>query len=188
MSRFFEYLNYIKTRIYTSCKRHLFAKCGSNATFCGFDRIIGGKRIFIGNSKIGKASVLTAWESRSNCSPEIKIGNNCNIGDYCHITAINSIIIGDGVLIGRWVTITDNSHGGTTLEELRMSPLNRQIVSKGPVVISNNVWIGDKATILPNVTIGEGVIVGAGAVVTKDVPDYCVVVGNPAKVVKHLLQ
>ncbi|MBR4745404.1 MAG: hypothetical protein IK070_01685, partial [Clostridia bacterium] len=68
--------------------------------------------------------------------------------------ATNAIIIGDALLTGRWVTITDNSHGDTSIECLKLKPIARSIVSKGPVKIGNNVWIGDKATILPNVTIG----------------------------------
>ena len=66
-----------------------------------------------------------------------------------------------------------------------MRPLERPITSKGPVVIGNNVWIGDKATILPGVTIGDGAVIAANAVVTKDVPAYSVVGGNPARVIKN---
>ena len=61
----------------------------------------------------------------------------------------------------------------------------RFVTSKGPVIIGNNVWIGDKATVLPNVTIGDGAVIAANAVVTKDVPPYSIVAGNPAKVIKQ---
>ena len=61
----------------------------------------------------------------------------------------------------------------------------RSVMSKGPVIIGNDVWIGDKATILPGVTIGDGAVIAANAVVTKDVPAYSVVAGNPAKIVKQ---
>lgn len=59
-------------------------------------------------------------------------------------------------------------------------------MSKGPVIIGQNVWVGDKATILPGVTIGDGAVIGANSVVTKDVPPYSIVGGNPAKVLKQL--
>lgn len=138
---------------------------------------------------------LTAWDCYTIVedghkdtqvfSPDITIGNNCNFGAYNHITCINKVIIGDGVLTGKWVTVTDNSHGATDFESLQMRPAERKLFSKGPVVIGRNVWIGDKATILPGVTIGEGAVVAANAVVSKDVPAYCVVAGNPAKVIKR---
>ena len=112
------------------------------------------------------------------------IGKDCCFGEYNHITSTNKIVIGDNLLTGRWVTITDNSHGDTDYETLQMPPLMRLVTSKGPVIIGNNVWIGDKATILPNVTIGDGAVIAANSVVTKDVPAYSVVAGNPAKVIK----
>ena len=84
------------------------------------------------------------------------------------------------------MTITDNSHGDTLYETLQTPPHKRKLVSKGPVIIEDNVWIGDKATVLPGVTIGKGAIVAANAVVTKDVPPYCIVAGIPAKIVKEI--
>ena len=114
------------------------------------------------------------------------IGSNCSFGAYNHITAINSIHIGDGCLTGKWVTITDNSHGNIVLSEADIIPDKRPVNSKGPVVIGKNVWIGDKATILAGVHIGDGAIIGANSVVTKDVPSNCVVCGSPAKIVKKI--
>ena len=136
----------------------------------------------------GKELVLTAWKEYEGdiFHPKIRIGKNCSFGDFAHITAINEIIIGNNVLTGRWVTITDNGHGNSTLENLNLPPIKRKLYSKGPVIIGNNVWIGDKATILPGVTIGEGSIVGANTVVTKDVPPYSVIGGNPAEIIKRL--
>ena len=104
---------------------------------------------------------------------------------YNHITCANKIIIGDSLLTGKWVTITDNSHGETDKVTLGMRPQKRPISSKGPVEIGNNVWIGDKATILPSVTIGDGAVIAANSVVIKDVLAYGVVGGNPAKVIKR---
>lgn len=150
----------------------------------------GGKCIIIGdNVSFGNHCVLTAWTSYAGVkmAPSIKIGNDSHFGEYNHITSTNCIVIGDGVLTGRWVTITDNAHGKTDYESLQIPPAKRIMYSKGKVVIGNNVWIGDKATILPGVIIGDGVIVGANSVVTKDIPDYCIVAGNPAKVIKQII-
>lgn len=150
------------------------------------------------DTAFGEMVYLTAWDSFQcvidgkpfiqKFSPSIVIGKNCHFGIQNHITSVNSVTIGDNLLTGKWVTITDNSHGGMLMSEQQMAPLQRPICSKGPVRIGNNVWIGDKATILPNVTIGDGAVIAANAVVTKDVPEYSVAAGNPAKIVKTITQ
>lgn len=116
----------------------------------------------------------------------MEIGNNVSIGEYSHITCTNKATIGNGVLTGRFILITDNSHGNNTKEVAEIVPLAREICSNGPVYIGDNVWIGDKVTILPNVTIGKSCIITANAVVTKDIPDYSVAAGIPAKIIKTL--
>ena len=127
-------------------------------------RLLGGKYISVGNKCIfGHHGVLTAWAQfrGDNFAPSIEIGDHVNIGDYFHIPAINRVRIGNGVLTGRWVTISDNAHGTTDNDSLVQIPMERKLFSKGPVVIGDNVWIGDKATILAGVTIGEGAVIGA---------------------------
>lgn len=149
---------------------------------------LGEEHICIGmGTTIHEHCIITAWESTcagGDFHPNIVIGKNCSIGEYNHITSTNKIVIGDNLLTGRWVTITDNSHGETDAATLHIPPLMRLVTSKGPVIIGNNVWIGDKATILSGVTIGDGVVIGANSVVTKDVPEYSIVAGNPAKIIK----
>lgn len=123
------------------------------------------------------------WGGKSE-RPYLEIGDNCSFGAYNHITCANKMVIGEHCLTGKWVTITDNSHGETDYDSLLLPPAEREITTKGPVIIGTNVWIGDKATILPGVTIGDGAVIAASAVVTKDVPAYSVVGGNPARVLK----
>lgn len=151
--------------------------------------ILGEEHISIGKgTHIGEYTHLTAWKTTyagGHFNPEIHIGENCCFGNWNHITAINSIKIGNNLLTGKWVTITDNSHGETDSDTLKIAPLMRIVTSKGPIVIGDNVWIGDKATILPGVTIGDGAVIAANAVVTKDVPPYSVVGGNPARIIKQ---
>ena len=96
---------------------------------------------------------------------------------------MNRIELGKNVLTGKYVLITDNAHGDADPALLEMAPNKRPLVSKGPVVIEDNVWIGEKASILPGVHIGRGAIIGAGAVVTKDVPAGCMALGVPARIV-----
>jgi len=171
--------------------------CNPNKIWIGkIAQIKGEKYIHIGDgTSFGDGVYLTAWEKfvsiidgkdiEQKLSPCIMIGRNCCFGAYNHITCTNSVIIGDNVLTGKWITITDNSHGRTDNETLHIEPIKRPLHSKGPVKIGNNVWIGDKATILPGVTIGDGAVIAANAVVTKDVPAYSIVGGNPAMLIKH---
>lgn len=138
---------------------------------------------------------LTAWnsykcyknakETIQELHPDLSIGEGCNFGAFNHITCTNKIKIGNRLLTGKWVTITDNNHGTTDSVSLHTPPIKRPIYSKGPVIIGDDVWIGDKATILSGVTIGNGAVIAANSVVTKDVPAYCVVAGNPAKILKN---
>lgn len=156
-----------------------------------FDTLIehkGEKYIEIGDNVIfSHSSFLTAWDSYNgqHFEPSIKIGSNCFFGAFLHITSINLVEIGDGCLIGKWVTVTDNSHGKTDMDSLNEIPIKRDLFSKGPVIIGKNVWVGDKATILPGVTIGDGCVIGANTVVCKDVPPFSVVVGNPGRVINR---
>ena len=162
------------------------AEAGDGVFFKYVAQLHDPQYIRIGNNtSFGKDLYLTAWGGVSDREPNLSIGNNCSFGAYNHITCANRVTIGDSLLTGKWVTITDNSHGETDKDTLGMRPQKRPITSKGPVVIGNNVWIGDKATILPDVTIGDGAVIAANAVVTKDVPAYSVVGGNPARVIKR---
>lgn len=149
----------------------------------------GAKYISIGNNvSIGKNVTLTAWDSYEGVhfSPQIIIGNNSSIGDDSHITAVNKIVIGNNVRSGKKILITDNSHGASERKLLDIAPNKRPLYSKGPVIIEDNVWIGEKSSIMPGVHIGYGSIIAANSVVTKDVPSYCVVAGSPAKIVKNM--
>lgn len=186
--------------IYTLWICNFIGEVGEKSCLCYPLRLQGGgcKRIRIGNrTGIQAYSVLGCWEhygcqnSDGNIDeqlfePEIIIGDDCSIGEFCHITAVNRITIGSGLLTGRFVYIGDNAHGGLSYEESTIPPALRHLTSKGEIVIGNNVWIGDKATILGGVTIGDNVIIGANSVVTHDVPSNCMVAGMPAKVVKMI--
>lgn len=180
-------LTRLRRKMYIGFISNRFASFGNNSDITSPITILGGKYIRIGkSSSIGKNGVITAWDryGSDRFNPQIEIGDEVNIGQYCHITAINKVEIGNGVLTGRWVTITDNSHGRTDINSLELAPTKRNLCSAGPVIIEDNVWIGDKVTILPNVHIGRNAIIGANAVVTRDVPENAVVVGIPAKTVK----
>lgn len=182
------YIGLFISYLYTFWVIPNFRKVGIGTIFYRPIKLIGGKHITIGNYTVfGKHCVICAWDKYNDIilHPNIEIGNGCDFGEYNHITCINKVSIGHNVLTGRWVTISDNSHGISIKEMMKIPPTQRPIYSKGPIIIGNNVWIGDKATILPNISIGNGAIIAANSVVTKNVPEYCVVAGNPAKIIKQ---
>ncbi len=163
-----------------------FLSCGMNLMIGRIGLIRGNQCITIGNNVFFDEGIyLTAWPEHASkeTKTELIIGDKCLFGAYNHITCLNKVKIGDNCLTGKWVTITDNSHGSTNYESMCLPPIERPVISKGEVLIGQNVWIGDKATIIGPVTIGDGAIIAANTVVTKDVPAYSVVGGIPAKVI-----
>lgn len=181
-----------KNTLYTLWIRNFVGQLGEHSRICYPCSLQGGgqKNITIGDyTTIQGASILGCWTKYGNQefpNVSITIGNNCSIGEYNHITACNKISIGNGLLTGRYVIISDNSHGGLSEKESFIEPAIRNLISKGEVVIGNNVWLGDKVAVVSGVHIGNNVIVAANAVVTKDLPDDCMAAGVPAKVVKLL--
>lgn len=177
-----------KNAIYTSwlC-RHFHALGKESYISYKADSLLGLSHITIGTgTSFGRNLKLTAYSiSSSSDKPQIIVGDNCNFGEGTHITAIGCIQIGNNVLTGPNVLISDNAHGASSIDAMTMPPMERELVSKGPVVIDDNVWIGANVCVMPGVHIGKGAIIGANSVVTKDVPPYCVAAGIPAKVIKQ---
>lgn len=181
---FFMYI--LKRKFVTGVYARRFKSLGKGTMLASPIRLINAQNIIIGrNSSIMKHCVVETCIDAVG-QPLLTIGDNVSLGEYSHITCANRIVIGGNLLTGRFVLITDNGHGRSVAEEADIPPLKRETFSKGQVVIGNNVWIGDKATILPGVTIGDGVIIGANSVVARDVPANSIAVGNPAKVVKTI--
>ena len=114
-------------------------------------------------------------------------GKNIEINDYVHISAGERVFIGDNVLIASKVFISDINHGnykGNNQDSPLSTPNSREL-STNPITIKDNVWIGEGVCIMPGVTIGIGCVIGALSVVTKNIPDYSVAVGSPARIVKQ---
>lgn len=122
--------------------------------------------------------------SRGGQNQTMIFGENLNIGDFCHIASLERVEFGNNVLIGSSVFISDHDHGAITFSDLSIAPAERSLKSS-PVVIEDNVWIGEKAIILKGVKVGRNSVVAAGAVVTKSVPPFSVVGGVPANVLKE---
>ena len=129
---------------------------------------------------LGRKSVIESYCCINNAVGDVTIGDNTRIGIHC--TLIGPVCIGDNVNLAQGITVTALNHNFADTSRR----IDEQGISTNSVVIGDDVWIGANAVILPGVTIGRHVVVAAGAVVTKDVPSYCVVAGVPAKVIKEL--
>lgn len=120
-----------------------------------------------------------------NISKGARIDSDLSIGDYSGIGANSildgSITIGDNVMMGEECVILHHNH---RFDRLDIPMCQQGFYEAQPVRIGNDVWIGIRVTILPGVTVGNHCIIGAGAVVTKDVPDYAIVGGNPARILR----
>lgn len=128
-------------------------------------------------SKVGKHINI---ERGAHFSRTTELGDYSGIGENCRL--YGRVVIGDYVMMGRECFIYTYNHE-TSRTDIPMQEQGG--TTEKSVCIGNDVWIGSRVTILPGVTIGNGAIIGASAVVTKDVPPYTVVCGNPAKVVKY---
>jgi len=135
----------------------------NNCTFSGVN--------FTGRAQIEPYCRLTG-------DPEITIGDNFYMNTGCHI--LGEIIIGNDVLIGPKTVIWGRDHGIRRGELIRKQPR-----IKRPIKIGNDVWIGANVTVLKGVCIADGAVIGAGSVVTRNIPEYAVVAGNPAKVINY---
>ena len=132
------------------------------------------------NFSLGKRSVIESFSCINNAVGDVIIGDYTRIG--IHNTIIGPVTIGNHVNLAQGVVVTALNHN---FKDTSLG-IDEQGVSTQPVIIHDDVWIGANAVILPGVTIGKHVVVAAGAVVTKDVPDNCLVGGVPAKILKDL--
>lgn len=180
----------ILSRLYTLLIKKNFQSFGRNSIikpFLNFSHpefISVGKDVNIGNScRITVSTDFQGIKTNSRTKTKIKIGNHVDIGNNTFISASNDIQIGNHVIMAPFVFITDHDHGFfDTDKNLHQQPLTKN----GYVKIEDNVFLGIKCSILKNVTIGQHSVVGANSVVTKDVPPFSIVAGNPAKIIKKI--
>lgn len=165
------------------------AKIGRRIVACRPFNVLNPQYMEIGDlCYFGPGCRIEAWDTYNDIKfmPEIIIGRDVRINSTCHIGAINRVVIGDECLLGSHVMIIDHSHGHNSEEELKIHPSNRDLYSKGEIEIGSKCWICENAVILPGVHIGNGCVIGANAVVTKDIPPYSIACGNPASVVRYI--
>ena len=131
------------------------------------------------NIKLGKRCRLgMEVELRTVEAGHIQIGEDTRLNRGCTLTSYAQIRIDDFTIIGEFVSIRDANHGLKRGEPMRYQPHTCE-----PILVGRDVWIGRGSCILPGVTIGEGAVIGANSVVTRDVPDFAIAAGVPAKVI-----
>ena len=153
-------------------------------------RIIGGRYISIGRDVYAERNLwleaVTSYRSQ-RFLPNITIGDHVSFSDGVHISSITSIAIGSHSLFGSRIYVSDHNHGmyrGESQSTPEEAPAHRLLGGGGPVVIGENVWIGDNSVIIGPATIGRGAIVGANSVVRGVVPSNTIVAGAPARPIK----
>lgn len=185
----FDRLGRICDRLLSRWHAARFAACGPGALIRAPRMIYGGRFMHIGAGFDAFPGLrIEAFDRHldKQFTPRIAIGDRVSINYDCHIGCVNEITIGNDVLLASRVYISDHSHGAPDYHDIDVPPSARKVFSKGPVVIEDGVWIGEGACVLPGVRIGRHAIVGANAVVTRDVPPYAIVGGVPARVLKTL--
>ena len=163
-----------------------FGAFGAGSAICfPVTALYGERYIHLGSQTIvGPHVTLSAGVSPTHeldRETAISIGDRCLIGRGSGIVAHESIEIGDDVFTGHHVYVTDANHG---YEDVHV-PIGRQFAAPRPVSIGAGSWLGHGSIVLPGARIGEHVVIGAGSVVTGEIPDFCVAVGVPAKVVRR---
>ena len=153
--------------------------CWPPTTILNAQHIAIGESTMIGPHVALSAGMVEGQEALH--SPVVTIGDRCLIGRGSGIVGHFRIEIGDDVWTGHHVYITDQNHGYENIDV----PISVQSQPERSVRIGNRSWIGHGSVILPGVSIGTHVVVGANSVVTKDIPDYCVAVGSPARVIRQ---
>lgn len=147
-------------------------------------RLMNSRAIRLGRHVAFGALARVEAHPQDRQGPLISIGDHTSFGDYAHIGATTGIAIGNGVLGGSNILIVDHNHGDPRADLLARSPVMpraRALSSHGPIVIGDNVWIGDQAIILGGSRIEEGAIIAAGAVIAGHVPAYTLSFGTTGK-------
>lgn len=192
MKMFVDILRYLKRYYgdYALCKFRIvrFRLRNINSYISGDINIHGGGN-FYSNIKMGDGCIIgkyttIAIASRNYLSPpKLTIGSNTYIGEYNNIrVAGGELSIGNNTLISQHITIVTSNH---LIARDKLICNQEWNGDNNFIYIGDDVWIGASSIILPGVTIGNGAVVAAGSVVTKDVPEYAVVAGNPARIMKY---
>ncbi|MBV7598800.1 acyltransferase [Aeromonas encheleia] len=180
----YRFFNKIKNKafslIFNYFFSHSFKKYGENNRILWPDTIDGAEYIIIENRVVIRNGAWLLALKNDNFEPKIEIHNNVYIGRHSHIVSVNSVIIKSNVLIADKVYISDNIH---QYKDINVPIKDQPVLFKGAVTINEGAWLGENVCII-GASVGKNSVVAANSVVTRDVPDYTVVAGAPAKVIK----
>lgn len=165
------------------CGRNVTIKRGMKANFPGGLTI--GNNVFLGEFCWFSFLSENVQKGAPNIalSPTIDIGNNCYVGRFATFACMNHIEVGNDVMISDRVFVGDCHHG---YADPRLPVRDQYMFSPGTVSIGDGSWIGINVAIMPNVKIGKHCVVGANSVVTRDIPDFHVAAGAPARILKTI--
>lgn len=159
--------------------RVLYSKIGRHLPPSEQSKLAKKLRYWMASNFVEKCGTNVNFEHGARFDPTVHIGDNSGMGIDCSIGGVT--YIGNDVMMGPHCIMYSYSHAHDRID----IPMNKQGFEKEtPIHIGDDVWIGSRVTILPGVKVGNHVIIGAGAVVTKDVPDYAIVGGVPAKILR----
>lgn len=175
--RLFNPMSHAFRRLIYTARFMSHVKTADAATQCdGPIRIIGTARITLGKGcRLGRECELTTEEGG-----EIIFGDNIRINRGVTLTSYTQIHIGSFTIIGEFASLRDANHGMETGTPMRLQPH-----TSAPIRIGNDVWIGRGSCILPGITIGDGAVIGANSVVTRDIPPYAIAAGAPARFLRQ---
>ena len=174
----------IANRTYTFIMRGSFKSWGKHSQLGRHARIDGADMVHVGNNvSLGEHIWLNVKNKSKDEKVKLRIGDGTYIGRFVQINAWHKVLIGKHVLIGDRVLISDADHKYKD----KLTPIIKQgDFFKGEVRLKDGCWVGIGVVILPNVTIGQNSVVAANSVVTADVPDFTLVAGVPAQIIKQL--
>ena len=177
-------LQYLRNRMLASKLGVRKLQIGPRAHLRGLSRVTMGEDFSAGNGLWLEAVTSYAGEQ---FNPRLVIGNHVRVSHWSHIACTSSVTIGDHVLIGSKVIITDHNHGqfGRNATSPAIPPALRPLDGDRVVTIGSNVWLGDGVVVCPGVSIGEGSVIAANAVVTRDVLPFMMAAGVPARIINR---
>lgn len=182
MTLFTKVLQHIQRRINSIKENAFYGQFGKSSKVVRPMRVLGKKHIYIGDNvhilNGARIEAVSSWHGKV-LSPELQIGDGTNMEQGCHIIAASNLRIGRNCCFSAFVYVADCSHQYVP----GVSTLSTGLEVKS-TSIGDNVFIGIGAKVLPGVKLGDGCVIGANAVVTHDIPPYCVAAGVPAKVIK----